>query len=179
MSYKASSALIYKRLKDEYEKQKQSQKEMFQSQNEYYKNSKRLENQRHYEAMIQLEQDQARRVQLVRKQESQYHQQITEIRLKYATEKKKLERKYQHEMKMLEDSRFPIDKNEKYDHFPEIIPDAVYAEALISELVKMYNKDVGPKEVKIQTKNKKLHLLSDSLDAHFRLLHSLLNGSNL
>ena len=175
MSSKSEFA-TYKRLKYEYDSQILMHKKMIQAQINFYQNSKRIEEQRHNEAMMQLDQEQSKRVLSIKKLESEFHQKINEIRSKYAMEKKKIERRHQHEMRMIEDTKYPSRKNDDLLERENLFPDTVYAESVVTELLDLYTADFGPIDNELTSaKNKKLKELSRALDAHARLMHSVIN----
>lgn len=171
---------ILKRLKEEYQQQAQAHQKMIQEENEYYKNSKAMEIQRHNEAIIQMEKAQAERIQAVKQQEDEYIKQITEIRNRHALEKKKIERNRQHELKMIEDSKFPLEPGRVEYEEPEMVPDAVYAEAVLTELLRLRNKNNNEfGENKRSLVAQRIKMLSEAIDSHGRLLRSVLSASNM
>ncbi|OHT03902.1 hypothetical protein TRFO_28747 [Tritrichomonas foetus] len=176
-STKPSNAQILKRLRDEFEQQAIVHKQMIKSQNEFYKNSKNLENQRHNEAMVKIKQDQSDRMKALKEQEAEFIKQITDIRSNYSTEKKKIERKHQHDIQMLEESNQLEEESPatQINDLQEMVPDAVYAEALITELLKLQNKNINYIRYEEMAENsKKIRNIADALDAHVKILHSTL-----
>ena len=171
---------ILKRLREEYQQQAQAHQKMIQDENEYYRNSKAMEIQRHNEAIAQMEQAQAERIQAVKEQEEEYRKQILDIRMRHAQEKKKLERNRQHELKMIEESKFPLDTGRTEYEEPEMIPDAVYAEAVLTELHRLRHKNhYELSESKKSQISHRFRTLSEAIDAHGKLLRSFLVDSNM
>ncbi|KAK8894742.1 hypothetical protein M9Y10_023179 [Tritrichomonas musculus] len=171
---------ILKRLREEYQQQKQVHEKMMQEENKFYKNSKSMEIQRHNEAITQMEQAQAERIQAVKEQEDEYMKQILQIRMRHAQEKKKIERNRQHELKIIEESRFPVGSERVEYEEPEMVPDAIYAEAVLTELFRLRNKNNdGFTEAKKNSLTQRIKMLSDAINSQSRAIHSLIDRGTL
>ena len=181
MSFKASNAQTLKRLRDEYAQQEQLHKKMIRSEKEFYQNSLNVENERHNSTMVQIKQDQSERMQSLKEKEEEFLKQINEIKTSYAHEKKKIERKHQQEIRLLEESRDQSQQQiESNYQVNEVVPDVIYAEAVIAELLRIQNRNIN--EVKLEERSsnsKKIRLILDALEAHSKLLRSFLANSDL
>lgn len=168
------------KLMEEAEQQQQIYDQMIQSEKDFYNKTLAMENQRHQEAMNQLKRQQDERMQIIKDQEMQYKHQLDEIRKKYDAKKKEIQKMHQHELKKLEETRFPhVPAADAYEQ-PTMVPDAVYAEAVVTELYKLMNQNRANDPIakrKKRTAREKIEILSDTLDAHIKLLHTVIENA--
>lgn len=178
MDYNDGKGAI-QRLKDNFERQQKAQREMIEAQIQYYREAKRIENERHKKSMAMLEEKHTSRVRTVKNQEAEYLKQLLAMKQQYSKKKMQLKRKHQQEMQALENREYDDDYSDDYDEpsdFNDAINDERFVEAVVAELLMLRNNQTEKGKSKHRkSENSKLRILADEMDSHFRLVHAIMS----
>lgn len=164
---------VIQQLKEDYEQQIRNQKKAIQAETEFFEKARKLEMDRHNEAMLSLEQNQAKRIAKLRQHEQLYERQLNDLRRTYAAKKTRMKQTHNHEMKMLEDENASFDEIDDGDE--EQTPDTFFAESVITEILRLRDEKASRK--RSTRPMPKLRDLVDELESHFKILHSVMNSS--